>query len=268
MNMSDIPTNFVHENIEILWSQLPSPSFKGTHKSGCSSNIMHGHTLLRSPEVSWKLTKSVYCLGRLSHAIIEHLWDQLKTAISHRLHHPRSHRELIAAAHEEWGNYHSYADDLSLYPTFEAIQMNQSVDHMQQRPEAERQWLGKKRLKMNPSKTEFLLLAIKSIANQEPPGTPCIQFGVTLFVTACARASIQVYAYVSALVCAVLECECEKPSYIHHEVAESLEGPCQLYLATPKRSRANEAYCKATPFTQEHHEKFPNGVFSHPFTEV
>ncbi|ELU15304.1 hypothetical protein CAPTEDRAFT_104372, partial [Capitella teleta] len=35
---------------------------------------------------------------------IEHLGDQLMTAISHHLPPPRNRPELIAAAHEEWGN--------------------------------------------------------------------------------------------------------------------------------------------------------------------
>ncbi|ELU09380.1 hypothetical protein CAPTEDRAFT_106108, partial [Capitella teleta] len=35
---------------------------------------------------------------------IEHLWDQLKTAISHCLPAPRNRRDLIAADHEEWWN--------------------------------------------------------------------------------------------------------------------------------------------------------------------
>lgn len=74
-------------------------------------------------------------------------------------------------------NYHFYADDSSLYLTFEVAQMNQAANRLTECAEAVRQWMGQKKLKMNASKTELLLVTTKNISKNIPGGTPVIQVG-------------------------------------------------------------------------------------------
>ena len=74
-------------------------------------------------------------------------------------------------------NYHFYADDSSLYLTFEVAQLNQAVDRLTECTEAVRLWMGQKKLKMNSSKTELLFVTTKNIGKNIPDGTPVVQVG-------------------------------------------------------------------------------------------
>ena len=76
-------------------------------------------------------------------------------------------------------SYHLYADDTSLYLTFEADETDNAVARIEHCAEAVREWMGRKQLKMNPRKTELLLLASKSIGRRIPAMTPTIHIDDT-----------------------------------------------------------------------------------------
>ena len=74
-------------------------------------------------------------------------------------------------------NYHFYADDTSLYLTFEVTDLPDAVDRMQQCAEAVRQWMIQNMLKMNADKTELLMIATKNVSAQIPSGIPVLTVG-------------------------------------------------------------------------------------------
>lgn len=74
-------------------------------------------------------------------------------------------------------DYHFYADDSSLYVTFDAAELDQSVHRLQDCVKAVQEWMRQKRLKMNPNKTELLFVATKNVQRQVPAGTPVVKVG-------------------------------------------------------------------------------------------
>ena len=74
-------------------------------------------------------------------------------------------------------NYHFYADDSSLYLSFEPADLNPSIVRVQQCIEAIRSWMAKMFLKMNDAKTEVILISSKTLASRVPP--PTIQIGTS-----------------------------------------------------------------------------------------
>ena len=76
-------------------------------------------------------------------------------------------------------SYHLYADDTSLYMTFEPTEMTEAVDRMEHCAEAIRRWMCQQKLKMNDDKTELLLIASKNVSNRIPSGIPVLTIGDT-----------------------------------------------------------------------------------------
>ena len=60
-------------------------------------------------------------------------------------------------------SYHFYADDSSLYVAFEPAEIDAAIAQMELCIDAVRNWMSAKHLKMNDSKSEFILIATKSV---------------------------------------------------------------------------------------------------------
>ena len=58
-------------------------------------------------------------------------------------------------------NYHLYADDSSIYAMFKPQQLETTIQSVQQCVNAVRQWMTRKSLKMNDSKTEVIVISSK-----------------------------------------------------------------------------------------------------------
>ena len=65
-------------------------------------------------------------------------------------------------------NYHFYADDTSLYVSFEPSDIDANIDAMERCIDAVKTWMSAKQLKMNDSKSEFIVIATKSLFRQIP----------------------------------------------------------------------------------------------------
>ena len=65
-------------------------------------------------------------------------------------------------------HHHFYADDTSLYVTFEPTEITQTVEHMERCVAATHTWMKQKMLKLNESKTEVLLISSKPVATMLP----------------------------------------------------------------------------------------------------
>ena len=76
-------------------------------------------------------------------------------------------------------SYHFYADDTSLYLTFESSELISAISQMQHCAEDVRQWMSMKKLKMNNGKTEFLLIAPRSVSRNLPDDVPVLTVGDT-----------------------------------------------------------------------------------------
>ena len=63
-------------------------------------------------------------------------------------------------------NYHFYADDTSLYLTFEPAEVSSAVERVEECVAAVRQHMGQKMLKMNNSKTEVVLISSRAMARR------------------------------------------------------------------------------------------------------
>ena len=72
--------------------------------------------------------------------------------------------------------YHFYADDSSLYVTFEPDGMHSTVTHLEQCLVAVQNHMIQKKLKMNSTKTDVLLIATKTLM-KEIPGVATLTIG-------------------------------------------------------------------------------------------
>ena len=72
--------------------------------------------------------------------------------------------------------YHFYADDTSIYTTFEPSDAALSVEGLEHCLDATRHWMCQKRLKLNAAKTEVLLVTTKALSCKMPP-VPIIRVG-------------------------------------------------------------------------------------------
>ena len=64
--------------------------------------------------------------------------------------------------------FHFYADDTSLYVTFEPTELTQTVAHVERCVAAVRSWMKQKMLKLNESKTEAILLSSRTVSTTLP----------------------------------------------------------------------------------------------------
>ena len=75
----------------------------------------------------------------------------------------------MAWALESFANSsHFYADDSSLYVAFEPPEIDATITQMELCIDAVRVWMSAKQLKMNDSKSEFILIASKSVLEHVP----------------------------------------------------------------------------------------------------